>query len=162
VLVPWVNSKSEAINVVKYSRYPPNGVRGVGPRRAVLYGAVNFLDYYNKFESEELVIAIQIETQEALKNIEEIASVKEIEVFYVGLSVNLGIPLQYSHPKFEEALLSVLKVCEKFDKVPGIHAFDMDSAKRYMQMGFRFIAIMTDISILRNSLLEMLKALKHT
>lgn len=62
---------------------------------------MNFLDYYNKFESEELVIAIQIETQEALKNIEEIASVKEIEVFYVGLSVNLGIPLQYSHPKFE-------------------------------------------------------------
>uniref|UniRef100_A0A7C4FAM0 2,4-dihydroxyhept-2-ene-1,7-dioic acid aldolase n=1 Tax=Ignisphaera aggregans TaxID=334771 RepID=A0A7C4FAM0_9CREN len=164
VLVPWVNSKSEAINVVKYSRYPPNGVRGVGPRRAVLYGAVNFLDYYNKFESEELVIAIQIETREALKNIEEIASVKEIEVLYAGpmdLSVNLGIPLQYSHPKFEEALLSVLKACKKFDKVAGIHAFGMDSAKRYMQMGFRFIALMTDISILRNSLLEVLKALKH-
>jgi 2-keto-3-deoxy-L-rhamnonate aldolase RhmA len=51
-------------------------------------------------------------------------------------------------------------VCEKFDKVPGIHAFDMDSAKRYMQMGFRFVAIMTDISILRNSLLEMLQSLE--
>jgi|UniRef100_A0A7J2U3U5 2-keto-3-deoxy-L-rhamnonate aldolase RhmA len=162
VLVPWVNTKSEAINVVTYSRYPPNGVRGVGPRRAVLYGAVDFLEYYNRFEAEELVIAIQIETREALKNIEEIASVKEIDVFYVGpmdLSVNLGIPLQYSHPKFEEALQIVLKTCEKYDKVPGIHTFSIDSAKKYMQMGFRFMALMTDISILRSSLLEMLKTM---
>jgi len=163
ILVPWVNTRTEAENVMKYVKYPPTGVRGVGPRRAILYGAINFLDYYKKFELEDLVVAVQIETEEALKNLEEIVSVNGIDIYYVGpmdLSTNLGIPLEYNHPKFVEAIQKVLKTCEKFDKTPGIHAFDTQLAIKYIEMGFKFVAIMSDISILRSSLAKMIELIR--
>ncbi|MCX8167563.1 MAG: hypothetical protein N3D82_00850 [Ignisphaera sp.] len=52
-MIPWVNSREEAEAAIRYSSYPPTGVRGVGPRRAVMYGATEFLEYYRKFEREE-------------------------------------------------------------------------------------------------------------
>lgn len=163
ILVPWVNTRADAENVVRFTRYPPAGMRGVGPRRAVLYGAINFLEYYKRFEAEDLVVAVQIETEDALKNLEDIVSVKGIDVYYVGpmdLTTNLGIPTEYDNPKFVEALHKVLKTCEKFDKVPGIHAFDVDSAKKFIEMGFRFVALMTDISILRSSLAKTIELVR--
>ncbi len=163
VLVPWVNSKDDAENVIRYVSYPPRGIRGVGPRRAVMYGAIDFLEYYERFEKENLVVAVQIETKKALENIEDIASVKEIDIFYIGpmdLSVSLGIPLQYSHPKFVEAIDTVLRVARKYDIVPGIHTFNVDQAIKYIDIGFRFIALASDYRILRNTFAEMLRKVR--
>jgi 2-keto-3-deoxy-L-rhamnonate aldolase RhmA len=162
LMIPWVNTREEAEAAVKYSLYPPRGLRGVGPRRALMYGSVDFLKYYKEFETEELTIAVQIETEAALRNIEEIAGVKGIDVFYVGpmdLSVNLGIPLQYNHPKFSEAIQKILDVSKKYDIVPGIHTFDLEMAKRFISMGFRFVTLVTDYVALRAFSMSMLSEL---
>lgn len=163
IMVPWVNSRLEAENVVKYARYPPAGIRGVGPRRCILYGAKDFLSYYRNFEIEELVVSVQIETEEAIKNIEDIAAIDGIDVLFVGpmdLTVNLGIPTQYNHIKYVEAIQAVIKACKKYDKVPGVYAFDIDFAKKHIAMGFRFVSLMSDISILRLSLDKFIKEVK--
>lgn len=163
LVIPWVNSREEAEAAVRYSLYPPRGVRGVGPRRAIMYGSIDFLEYYRRFEEEELILIVQIETEKAINNIEEIASVKGIDVFYIGpmdLSVNLGIPLQYDHPKFSEAVETVLRTCKKFDIVPGIHTFSVEMAEKYLSMGFRFIALNSDFGVLRSSFAAMLNKLK--
>lgn len=163
IMVPWVNSRSEAENVVKYARYPPAGIRGVGPRRCILYGARDFLNYYRNFEAEELVISVQIETEEAIKNVEDIAATDGIDILFVGpmdLTVNLGIPMQYDHPKYLEAIQKVVRACQKYDKVPGIYAFDADFAKKHISMGFRFVSLMSDTSILRSSLYKIVKEVK--
>ncbi|MCS7111733.1 MAG: aldolase/citrate lyase family protein, partial [Ignisphaera sp.] len=157
------NSREEAEAAIRYSSYPPTGVRGVGPRRAVMYGATEFLEYYRKFEREELIIAIQIETRKALENLEDIAGVKGIDIFYIGpmdLSVNLGIPLQYDHPKFMEAVEAVLRVAKKYDITPGIHTFSVEQAVKYMNMGFRFLALASDYRILRTTFSEMLEKVR--
>jgi len=88
-----------------------------------------------------------------------------VDALYVGsrdLSVNLGIPLQYDHPEFQDALRRVLKACEKYDKVPGIHAFSPEQESRYIEMDFRFIVLMTDIGVMLSAFRDMLKALKRS
>lgn len=159
VLIPWVNSREEAEAAVRYVRYPPRGVRGVGPRRCIRYGERPFLDYYKRFEDEELVLIIQVETAKAIENLEGILSVEGIDVAYVGpmdLSVNLGIPTGYDHPKFKDALRKVKEACEKYDVVPGIHTFSIEMAERMIKDGFRFVALMSDMKILMSGFSELL------
>lgn len=159
ILVPWVNTREEAEAAVSYASYPPRGVRGAGPRRAIRYGGRSFLDYYQSFEENERVLVVQIETAKALENLEEIISTPNIDAVYVGpldLSVSLGMPLQYDHPKFEEALRKVIKVCEKYGVAPGVHGFSMDHVKKLVSQGFRFVALMTDIGVMRRAFREIL------
>lgn len=159
ILVPWVSTRREAEEAVSYASYPPRGVRGAGPRRAIRYGGRSFLDYYRSFEENERILILQIETAKALENLEEIISTPNIDAVYVGpldLSVSLGIPLQYGHPKFEEALKRVIRICEKYGVAPGIHGFSIDHVKKLTSQGFRFIALMTDIGVMRRAFREIL------
>lgn len=61
ILVPYVSTKAEAKKVVNACQYPPRGIRGVGPRRAINYGEKDREDYYDRFEGN-LVIGVQVET----------------------------------------------------------------------------------------------------
>ncbi|ADM27216.1 2-dehydro-3-deoxyglucarate aldolase [Ignisphaera aggregans DSM 17230] len=160
IVAPWINSGREAELFVKYATYPPKGLRGVGPRRAIRYGNIRFDEYYKRFETEDRVLIAQIETRDAIENVEDIVSVDGIDGAYIGpmdLSVNLGIPLQYSHPIFEEAITKVLKVCQKYDKTPGIHGLSLELVRKYIDMGFRFIAIMSDIGVMLSGFRNILQ-----
>lgn len=162
ILAPWVNDREEAERVVSAASYPPRGIRGVGPRRCTRFGEIGFLDYYKTFEENERVIAVQVETKQALDNLEEILSVPGIDVAYIGpndLTTNFGIPIQYGHPKFVEAVKKVIKTCEICDVAPGIHTFSVDMAKKAVESGFRFIAIMSDLSMMKNAFRRVLAEL---
>jgi 2-keto-3-deoxy-L-rhamnonate aldolase RhmA len=164
LMIPYVNTREEAESAVKYSRYPPKGVRGYGPRRAIMYGAYgaqSSLEYYRGFE-KELVLIVQIESERAVKQAEDIASVDGVDVLFVGpadLSISLSAPLDYGSPRFVDALKEVLRACEKQGKIPGIHAIDVQQARRWIDMGFRFISISTDIDMLRTAVISMLGSL---
>ena len=160
IIVPWVSSREEAEAAVKYASYPPRGLRGVGPRRCIRYGERSFLDYYDKFEGEERVIVVQIETRKALDNLEEILSIQGIDVAFVGpldLTTNLSIPIQYDNPSFEEALEKILKTCREYDVAPGIYAVSLQNAEEMISKGFRFVSLMSDMRILRDGYKEALK-----
>ncbi|MCX8171878.1 MAG: aldolase/citrate lyase family protein, partial [Candidatus Bathyarchaeota archaeon] len=81
VIIPWVNSKSDAENAVKYCRYPPKGIRGCGPRRPIWFRG--FTEYVTKAD-EELVIIVQIETREAVENARNIVSVEGLDATIIG------------------------------------------------------------------------------
>jgi len=162
ILIPWVNSGEEAEAAVKYASYPPRGVRGAGPRRCIRFGGRDFLDYYGKFEVEERTIIVQIETSKALRNLEEILSTAGIDAAFIGpmdLSLSLGVPTQYDHPKFVDAVERVLRACQRFDVAPGIHAFNTEMAKKAVAEGFRFVALMSDIGIMRRGFANVLSGL---
>ena len=162
ILVPWVNTGKEAEEAVRYASYPPRGVRGAGPRRAIRYGKRSFLEYYRSFEENERMILVQVETGKAIENLEDILSTPGIDVAYVGpldLSTNLGIPTQYDHPKFQEVLRRVVKACEKYDVTPGIHGFGLEYVKKAIEQGFRFIALMSDLGVMRRGFERLLKEL---
>jgi len=150
VLIPWVNSKEEAENAVRYCKYPPQGIRGYGPRRAGMFDP----DYF-KTANDELLITIQIETQKALDNLDEILSVPGIDACYIGpwdLSVSLGfgVPPDWNNAKYQEAFDRVLEVSAKHGKPAGMFCIS-DTIEWALEKGFTFNTIEADDFLLIRS-----------
>lgn len=159
VVVPWVNTREDALNAVRACKYPPEGVRGFGPRRAVLFDPE-----YVKTANEEILIVVQIETKMALKNLDEILSVKGIDACYIGpwdLSMNLGIgpPPPWDHLKLKGAFSRVLKACMKWGVAPGMHC-SIDSINDAIAQGFLFCALDDDDTFLIEGARSSLKKVK--
>jgi len=153
LIIPWVNSREEAENAVRYCMYPPKGIRGCGPRRPLLY------DFeYIQTVNDELLIIVQCETQMALDNLDEILSVEGIDVCMIGpgdLSFSLGIHGQFDHPKFNEALDHVLAMCKKHDVAPGFFCTD-ENINDMIARGFRFFNLAGDFWFLMRGVIEAL------
>lgn len=162
LLVPYVNTKQEAKKAVKACQYPPQGVRGVGPRRATKYGKKDLGEYYDSF-AEDLVIGVQIETPKALENLDVILSVEGIDFAFIGpndLSANLGVYRQFSSSTYKKAIDKVLATCNEKQVAPGIFSGDPSEITDQIEKGFQFISIATDYGILRSSYANILKELK--
>jgi len=120
VMVPWVSSKEEAENAVRYCKYPPEGIRGWGPRRAGMFDP----DYF-KTANDEVIVTVQIETKKALDNLDEILSVPGIDACYIGpwdlsISLGFGVPPPWDNPRYQEAYDKVLEVARKHGKPAGM------------------------------------------
>jgi 2-keto-3-deoxy-L-rhamnonate aldolase RhmA len=145
VLVPLVNTREEAERVVNFSKYPPQGTRGVGPVRAAAYGN-NIREYVNT-ANEQILVCVQIETTTALSNAEAIAETKGVDLLFVGpsdLTISLGLGTERGHQKVADAMQSVVKICEKSGKIPGTLAATSEEAKKWQKLGFKFIALGSD------------------
>jgi 2-keto-3-deoxy-L-rhamnonate aldolase RhmA len=151
IMFPQVNTRKEAEEAVRACRYPPKGIRGVGPRRASLY-YTEYLDYIKSADRETMVI-VQIETREAVTNIDEILSVEGIDAAFVG-PADLSASMGYieSFPKLErevlDAIAKVLKTARKHEVAPGIWGGSVEKTNRFIKQGFRFIALGEDVDYL--------------
>ena len=157
IIIPFVNRKEDAVAAVKNATFPPRGVRSYGPRRAIMRDP----DYMTTADDEILVIP-QIETKEALENIESILSVDGIEAFFVGpydLSRTLGIFMQWKHPIFEKSLEKILNAADKSGTVPGMLALT-EAAEKTIERGFRLVNIGGDVAFLADSATLALKKAK--
>lgn len=119
VLIPWVNTKEEAEYAVSACKYPPEGLRGFGPRRAALFDPEYF-----QTANDEILIIVQIETRQALNNLDDILSVKGIDACYIGpadLSISLGFGLpKWDNPEYLKAFDQVLTAAKKWGKPAGM------------------------------------------
>ncbi|WP_394231916.1 HpcH/HpaI aldolase/citrate lyase family protein [Niallia oryzisoli] len=153
VMIPMVNTKEEAEEAVSYCKYPPVGVRGMGAGRAVLFGAAaeEYEDYYSK-ANEEVLVILQIEHHTAVENIEEILSVPNIDIAFIGpydLSTSMGLQGQVNHPDVLKNYQKVIEACEKFNVIPGIMTWT-DGIQQHLEMGFKFLLGGMDGAILYN------------
>lgn len=145
LLVPLVNSAADAERVVKYSMYPPAGVRGAGPGRASQFG-MNMPDYLRS-ANQEILLCVQIETTDALANVDEIMGTKGIDVGFVGptdLTISLGLLDDRANPKVMEAMQRAIKACNDHGKIPGTLAVSVEEARKFLKMGFRFVGLASD------------------
>jgi len=137
VLVPWVNSKKEAEDAVRACRYPPKGIRGWGPRRASMFD-----DEYFKTANDEILVAVQVETQASLNNIDDILSVEGVDACYIGpwdLSNNLGfgVPPKWDNPRYLAAFDRVLEAAKNHGKPAGMFA-SSENIQWALEKGFTF------------------------
>ena len=161
IICPMVNTRAEAEAFVGACRYHPLGYRSLGPTRASVYAGEGYAQQAN-----ETILAIaMIETEEALNNIEEIASVPSLDAIYIGpgdLSLTLtgkgGVDLTY--PLFMEALDTILAACQKHGVVAGIHTNSPAYALQMIEKGFQFVTVMTDTRLLSNAAREMVVGVK--
>jgi len=161
VVIPWVNSKEEALYAVRACKYPPAGLRGVGPRRASRYG-LDIKEYLQQ-ANDEILVVVQIETQQAVDRIDEILSVEGIDAFFIGpydLSASLGYLGQPDHPKALETYYRLLDAAKRTGVASGIHASNLQLAKHYIEKGFQFVALNDDIGLLKRGCQEILDGVR--
>ncbi|NBY71668.1 MAG: 4-hydroxy-2-oxo-heptane-1,7-dioate aldolase [Betaproteobacteria bacterium] len=152
LLLPYIQNAQEAESAVRSVRYPAGGIRGVSAlTRASRFGRIK--NYAQRCE-EELCLLVQIETIEALDQLEVIASVEGIDGVFIGpgdLAASMGYLGQPGHPevvkKIEQAL-SRLKAC---GKPSGILTGDAALAKQFIQWGTVFTAVGVDVALLANA-----------
>jgi 2-keto-3-deoxy-L-rhamnonate aldolase RhmA len=134
VLVPWVNNREQAEYAVRACRYPPVGLRGYGPRRAALHDPD-----YMKTADEEIILIVQIETREAVDNVDEILAVEGIDACYIGpfdLALSFGIgPPDWNNPEYLAAFDRVLEAAEKAGKPAGMFTTS-DTIQWAIEKGF--------------------------
>ena len=163
IIVPNVMNKEEAKKAVEAIKYHPKGTRGVGLFRAQKYGS-NFAKYFK--QNNNLTICIlQIEHIKAVENFEEILKVNGVDCFFVGpydLSSSMGIPGQFSNPKFKKVIKYLINLC-KINKISiGIHSVSTNhlDAIKYKKMGFNVLALSIDTVMIKDMSIKLLKKTK--
>lgn len=135
LIIPWVNSREEAVNAVKYCKYPPWGLRGCAPG----YAAFEDPDYIDTANDETMVV-VQIETQKALDNLDDILSVKGIDAVLIGpLDMAMscgwyGKPDRWDNTKRE--MKKIIGACNKHGVAPGM-ALAGDQLEEAINMGMK-------------------------
>jgi 4-hydroxy-2-oxoheptanedioate aldolase len=149
LLLPFVQNPEEAKRAVEFTRYPPNGVRGItGSGRASRYGRVK--DYL-KNASDEICVLVQVETREALKQIEAIAAVEGIDGVFIGpndLSASFGHIGNWGHAEVQDAIKGAALKIRKVGKAAGILTPIEDEAKKFIEWGYTFVAVGADLGLL--------------
>ncbi|HVS52710.1 MAG TPA: aldolase/citrate lyase family protein [Opitutaceae bacterium] len=162
VMVPYVGTAAEAQAAVNAMRYPPHGIRGVAKfNRGAGFGG-DFEEYY-LHAHERLVGVIQIETPEAVKNIDAIAAVEGVDVLFVGptdLSYNLGIRDQLESAQFVDVLKQVGAAAKKHGKAAGILVHANALVPKVRELGYSFVALGSDGGGVRAALLGFVQTLK--
>ena len=151
LVIPWVNNAEQAERAVSYTRYMPEGLRGCAAGRPASAWGLPTGEYL-KVANDEIVVAVQIETAEAVKNIEAICSIDGVDAAFIGpsdLSASMGYRGQFWHPEVIKAMERVLDACRDSKVAPGI-AFgkNIDHCSELIQQGWRFLCVGSDTGFL--------------
>jgi 4-hydroxy-2-oxoheptanedioate aldolase len=149
LLIPYVQNEEEAKKAVAYTRYPPDGVRGLGgTTRASRFGRVK--DYARR-ASEELCVLVQVETRTALDSLEAIAAIDGVDGVFIGpadLHASLGYAGETSRPEVKELIDDAIRRIRKSGKAAGVLTGVEADARRWLDLGCQFVAVGLDASIL--------------
>lgn len=157
VMVPYINNRAECEAAVRACKYPPAGVRGIGPIRAARYGDYN---EYIKRANQEILVIVQIETAEAVQNIDEILQVPGVDVAFIGpndLAASLGHIGDLKHPDVLAAITIIEKAAKKAGVVLATVTHDWAEAKALYQRGYQMLTLCSDVSLLKQGAADLLR-----
>ena len=157
VVVPLVNTRQDAEKAVRASKYKPPGLRSYGGR-----ASIRDPEYAATADMEVMVIP-QIETELALRNVEEIVTTDGIEAVFCGpfdLSMSLGVFQQFDSPTFLKAVEKLISACNAHGVSPGLLA-PAGPVERSIMQGFKFISLGGDLGILSQAIVNSLKSARN-
>ena len=164
VMVPMVESKAQAEAIAEATRYPPHGRRGAAfGFTHDDYQSGNVLDTMLAANARTLAIA-QIETERGLAAVDEIAAVPGIDLLWIGhfdLTNFLGIPGDFDHPKYIDALKRIVAAAKKHKKGLGFMPASPQLADQYRAYGFNVFGAGTDQGILTAGIKAILAPLQE-
>lgn len=157
LLIPMVDTAEQAHELVRATRYPPEGFRGVG------YGTARVSRWdlrqnYTKFANDEVCLLVQAETQTAMNNLDDICEVAGVDGVFLGPSDlaaaygHLGNP---GHPDVQAVIEKAIATILKHGKAPGILTPDEKLAKHYLSIGAKFVAVGLEARILAKGTREL-------
>ncbi len=148
LLVPMVDTPEQAAALVQACRYPPEGFRGMAGARASRWGRY---PNYAREANAQTCLLVQAETQLALSNLDAIAATEGVDGVFIGpadLSASMGHIGNPGHPDVQAAIEDGIARILRAGKAPGILTPDTTLAKRYIELGARFVAVGLDTTIL--------------
>lgn len=157
LLIPMVDTAEQALELVRATRYPPAGIRGVG------YGTARVSRWdlrtdYPKLANDEVCLLVQAETQTAMDNLDSICAVDGVDGVFLGPSDlaaaygHLGNP---GHPDVQRVIERGIATILKHGKAPGILTPDEKLAKHYLDLGAKFVAVGLDARVLARGVREL-------
>jgi len=162
VQIPQIETIEEAEAAVRSAKYSPLGSRGLSfCTRAGVYGAAG-TQITNQMNEASLVV-IHIEGQRGLENLEEIISVPQIDVIFLGpydLSQSLGIPGQVSDPRVIEQMQRAVSTIRNTGKAVGTFADNPEVAKRWIDVGVQYVGLGVDVGIFFKACQALVKAVR--
>lgn len=146
ILVPYVNTKEEAELAVRACKYPTLGIRGVaGSPRAAGFGMDG--NRYLEKANEQILVMTQVETPQAVANIEELITVSGLDGIFIGpmdLSCSMGYFAEPKTPAVQEAIRHVEEVVFSSNLFLGTVANSIEEADELYQKGYKFVIVMSD------------------
>jgi 4-hydroxy-2-oxoheptanedioate aldolase len=160
VIVPLVNDRAQAEAAVAACRYPPKGIRSFGPTRAVYYAGFDYFAHAN----EEVLCIPQIETVEAMENLDDILSVEGLDAVYIGpmdLTISMGITpeMDGEQERYVEARRQVVEGCRKHGVIAGVNSTARTAARR-IEEGFRFVLVTGDARAMARAAQEEIRMVR--
>ena len=157
IVVPLVNSVHDAEAAAYAARYPPRGGRSIGP-----YGCRSYGPDYADWIDDQLFLAVQIESKEAVEHVDEIMAVDGIDGCWIGpndLGRSMGLDLTKGADveAHQAAIARTLEACKAAGKVPGIA---LGPTKELIEQGFLFLTPGSDFGFLSTGSDELLRALR--
>lgn len=152
VLVPYINTAEEARQAVSCCRYPTAGTRSVYfPQRSM--NRAGLLGYAGA-ANDNVIVALQVETADCIRNIDEIAAVPGVDILFLGqndLCMSMGLfekyefPLMYTSPELQDATARLVNAARKNDVILGLFLFGTTRVGEFLEKGFPFISVGNDL-----------------
>ena len=160
IIAPMINTREEADQVVRWTKFPPEGQRSYGSPYPGLAFDVSGSEYLN-LANQQILTAIQIESQAALNNLDETFAAPGLDLVFIGpidLSISLGLePLpENTHPIFLEALEEIKQAALTHHLPMGIYCTNGKAAAQRIEEGFLLVNVATDVNLLKNGFLDEL------
>ncbi|MCG9625210.1 aldolase/citrate lyase family protein [Vibrio mediterranei] len=155
-LVPFVATREQAEQAVSYTRYPTQGVRGVSvAHRSNNWG---FEENYQSEINDNITVVVQIEDREGVENIKDILDVDGVDAVFIGpsdLAASYGYLGNAKAEEVQRAIEHVFNAASAANKSVGILAPNNDDARFYLECGANFVAVGSDIGLLKNATVEL-------
>jgi 2-dehydro-3-deoxyglucarate aldolase/4-hydroxy-2-oxoheptanedioate aldolase len=157
VMIPSVNTKEQAVAAVGACKYPPQGFRGIaGSPRAAGYGRDTAS--YLKRANDEILVILQVETPQAIENLDAIGSVPGVDALFIGpmdLSTSMGYLGNPAHPEVQAAMARVEAKAKALGLPLGTISAGWDQAKALYERGYQMVTLMSDVILLSRSSAEI-------
>ena len=162
IICPMINTKEDCEKFLSYCYYPPIGQRSFGPMRAQLVHGSN---YFNK-ANENIITFAMIETKQAVENLDEILSIPNLTGVYIGpadMSSSYGLPPKFDvkeDPVFSNIQL-IAEKAKKYGKIAGIHNGSTEYAKEMINIGYKFVTILSDFRVMSTHSQNIIDEMKN-
>lgn len=161
VMFPFVQDAEQAARAVAATRYPPQGIRGMaGMSRANRFGTVP--NYFGTADRQMGVI-VQLETVQALQQLEAIAAVEGVDALFIGpadLSGSMGLGGQTMHPAVMDRMSQAVLRCKAVGMPVGTIGGDPESVAQYRAAGFDYVAVGSDLGLFMQGARAAIAALR--
>ena len=158
LLVPMVDTAEQAQQLVRATRYAPEGVRGMGSALARSSRWQAYPQYVHE-ANQQICLLVQAETVEAMANLDAIAATPGVDGVFIGpadLSASMGHPGNPGHPDVQAAIHDGIARILRAGKAPGILATTESQARQWLAAGALFVAVGVDTMLLASAAQDLL------